>query len=164
MASYTPNLNLLKKSPVTDGNDTFNVDTMLNDNWDKIDKYAKDTNTLANSALSKANSIFYYGTYTGDGTKNRTINLGFTPNAVLVLQNGEGVRDVSSNTAHNGGLALTGSPVQYDWYVHEDNKGTSTVVAITTNGFIVNQESTAFATGTNTNSSGTKYNYIAFRK
>lgn len=37
MASYTPNLNLLKKSPVTDGNDTFNVDTMLNDNWDKID-------------------------------------------------------------------------------------------------------------------------------
>ncbi|MEK5165752.1 phage tail protein [Paenibacillus sp. FSL R5-0527] len=37
MASNTPNLNLLKKDPATDGNDTFNIQTMLNDNWDKID-------------------------------------------------------------------------------------------------------------------------------
>lgn len=37
MASNTPNLNLLKKDPVTDGNDTFNIRTMLNENWDKID-------------------------------------------------------------------------------------------------------------------------------
>lgn len=38
MASSTPNLNLLKKNPATDGNDTFNIDTMLNQNWDKIDE------------------------------------------------------------------------------------------------------------------------------
>ena len=37
MANNTPNLNLLKKDPVTDGNDTFNIQTMMNDNWDKID-------------------------------------------------------------------------------------------------------------------------------
>ena len=37
MASYTKNLNLLKKDPVADGADTFNITTMLNDNWDKID-------------------------------------------------------------------------------------------------------------------------------
>ncbi|ANF95982.1 hypothetical protein [Paenibacillus bovis] len=37
MASNTPNLNLLKKDPAVDGNDTFNIKTMLNDNWDKID-------------------------------------------------------------------------------------------------------------------------------
>ena len=37
MASNTPNLNLLKKDPIVDGNDTFNIQTMLNDNWDKID-------------------------------------------------------------------------------------------------------------------------------
>jgi len=37
MASTTPNLGLLKKDPATDGNDTFNIKTMLNDNWDKID-------------------------------------------------------------------------------------------------------------------------------
>lgn len=38
MASYTENLNLLKKDPVADGADTFNIETMLNENWDKIDK------------------------------------------------------------------------------------------------------------------------------
>ncbi|GIP17755.1 hypothetical protein J40TS1_33970 [Paenibacillus montaniterrae] len=37
MASHTPNLDLLKKDPVADANDTFNIETMLNDNWDKID-------------------------------------------------------------------------------------------------------------------------------
>ncbi|MEA4849009.1 MAG: hypothetical protein VB106_17380 [Clostridiaceae bacterium] len=37
MANYTTNLNLLKKDPETDGNDYFNIETMLNDNWDKID-------------------------------------------------------------------------------------------------------------------------------
>lgn len=37
MASNTPNLNLYKKDPVADGNDTFNIQTMLNENWDKID-------------------------------------------------------------------------------------------------------------------------------
>ena len=38
MASYTHNLDLLKKSPVTDGDDMFNVETMLNENWDRIDR------------------------------------------------------------------------------------------------------------------------------
>lgn len=37
MASNTPNLDLLKKDPVNDSNDTFNIQTMLNDNWDKVD-------------------------------------------------------------------------------------------------------------------------------
>ena len=40
MASKTENLELLKKNPTTDGADTFNVQTMLNDNWDKIDQFA----------------------------------------------------------------------------------------------------------------------------
>ncbi|MEI0738778.1 phage tail protein [Paenibacillus sp. JTLBN-2024] len=38
MASNTPNLGLLKKDPIADGNETFNIQTMLNDNWDKIDE------------------------------------------------------------------------------------------------------------------------------
>lgn len=40
MASYTNNLNLLKKDPVADGSDTFNIQTMMNDNWDKLDAQA----------------------------------------------------------------------------------------------------------------------------
>lgn len=41
MASNTPNLSLLKKDPLTDGNETFNIQTMMNDNWDKIDTAVK---------------------------------------------------------------------------------------------------------------------------
>lgn len=37
MASSTTNLNLYKKDPLTDGSDTFNITTMLNENWDRID-------------------------------------------------------------------------------------------------------------------------------
>ena len=37
MASSTTNLNLYKKDPTTDGSDTFNITTMLNENWDRID-------------------------------------------------------------------------------------------------------------------------------
>ncbi|GIO90727.1 hypothetical protein [Paenibacillus lactis] len=37
MPSQTPNLDLYKVNGETDGNDTFNVDVVLNDNWDKID-------------------------------------------------------------------------------------------------------------------------------
>lgn len=37
MSVLTKILGLLKKDPVTDGDDTFNIDLLLNDNWDKID-------------------------------------------------------------------------------------------------------------------------------
>lgn len=40
MASNTENLNLLIKDPSVDGADTFNVNTMLNENWKKIDQFA----------------------------------------------------------------------------------------------------------------------------
>lgn len=37
LATNTPNLDLYKVDPATDGDKTFNVTTMLNENWDKID-------------------------------------------------------------------------------------------------------------------------------
>lgn len=37
MPTNTDNLGLVKINPATDGNDTFNVETHLNGNWDKID-------------------------------------------------------------------------------------------------------------------------------
>lgn len=39
MSTYTPNLNLLEKNPQTEGSDVFNIQTMLNDNWDKLDSF-----------------------------------------------------------------------------------------------------------------------------
>ncbi|MCT4605851.1 MAG: hypothetical protein N4A64_07060 [Marinisporobacter sp.] len=38
MATETKNLKLCKKNPETDGNEYFDIKTMLNDNWDKIDQ------------------------------------------------------------------------------------------------------------------------------
>lgn len=37
MAGNTQNLGLYFKEPLKDGNDTFNIQTMLNDNWNKLD-------------------------------------------------------------------------------------------------------------------------------
>lgn len=37
MSSNTKHLGLLKKDPIIDKNETFNIQTMLNNNWDKID-------------------------------------------------------------------------------------------------------------------------------
>ncbi|MDG0057005.1 hypothetical protein MMB75_25600 [Paenibacillus sp. P2(2022)] len=43
MASNTPNLSLYMKDPTTDGNDFFDVETMMNDNWRAIDTFAGST-------------------------------------------------------------------------------------------------------------------------
>jgi hypothetical protein len=53
MASNTPNLGLLKKDPVADGNETFNIQTMLNDNWDKIDEAVGNINVPEASLTEK---------------------------------------------------------------------------------------------------------------
>ena len=41
MAGNTPNLDLYFKEPIKDGSDTFNIQTMLNDNWNKLDDALK---------------------------------------------------------------------------------------------------------------------------
>lgn len=76
MTSYTNILNLLKKNPVTDGNDTFNIETMLNDNWDKIDDWAE------NKAKIQT------GTYTGTGlygqANKNELTFDFVPQIVFI--------------------------------------------------------------------------------
>ena len=47
MASFTKFLGLLKKDPVADAADTFNVQTMLNENWDKIDAFCSGAAQIA---------------------------------------------------------------------------------------------------------------------
>lgn len=55
MPSNTPNLDLLKKDPITDGADTFNIETMLNGNWDKIDDAVGLVMTEATAAKQAGN-------------------------------------------------------------------------------------------------------------
>lgn len=57
MASNTPAIGLYKKDPVADANTNFNITTMLNENWDKIDE-----------ALGRP---FFAKSYTYDAGNNR---------------------------------------------------------------------------------------------
>lgn len=43
MGTHTKNLNLYKADPVADANKTFNITTMLNENWDKVDAKLEET-------------------------------------------------------------------------------------------------------------------------
>lgn len=57
MASFTNFLKLLKKNPATDGKDTFNIETMLNENWDKIDqKVEENSSAIGQIATQKGHT------------------------------------------------------------------------------------------------------------
>ena len=87
------------------------------------------------------------GSYVGNGTTQRTIELGFTPSAVLVMREDGVTKD---DTAIVGGLAVTNSPVT--------SSDDLCAVAIVENGFMVARNA-----GVNTNMSLTTYNYVAFK-
>lgn len=82
MPTNTTNLLLYKKVPATDGADNFNIETMLNENWDKLDadagtnkahrdNKANPHNTTASQvgAYSKTESDNKYETKTGASDK-----------------------------------------------------------------------------------------------
>lgn len=55
MPKTTPYLGLPMKDPTTDGNDYFNVETMINDPLEMIDQYAQNTDqelTTQNNTIS----------------------------------------------------------------------------------------------------------------
>jgi hypothetical protein len=56
MSTQTKKLKLLKKSVAEDGADTFNVDTMLNDNWDKVDSFAKEAGDMLDGCYAETQS------------------------------------------------------------------------------------------------------------
>ena len=102
----------------------------------------------------------YIGTYTGNDAAERTISLGFTPKAVLVMSTNGFTSYYHNYTNYSyGGLATPAMPVQF---IHEG--ATYPVVKIINNGFQVFESSSAdrdiyiWA-----NSDGTTYIYLAFR-
>lgn len=104
------------------------------------------------SALSTTKCEVYCGFYTGDGTENRVISLGRTPKAVLVMEN-SGMMYTANSHGTYGGLAVTGSPVIYQY-------DTQQAVSIVTNGFQVTHGGQYNCLMSNV--SDTVYNYIAF--
>ena len=108
--------------------------------WEKTDRIQmKDFNdvTATLDAALAAKSRVACGVYTGDGTASRTIDLDFTPKAVLVLS-AKYLLASTDNTTRYGGLALTGHPV----YACDDTR--LPVVSVTENGFIVTKESITY--------------------
>ncbi len=77
MGSYTPNKKLYKADPIEDAKDTFNITTMLNDNWDKLDVDTPSFDALAqtqNQTISKPEGDT--GTLTAtlaDGSSRQTV-------------------------------------------------------------------------------------------
>ena len=128
--------------------------------WEKTDRIQmKDFNdmTATLDAALAAKSRVACGVYTGDGTASRTIDLDFTPKAVLVLS-AKYLLASTDNTTRYGGLALTGHPV----YACDDTR--LPVVSVTENGFIVTKESITYFSknyAANSNTNGDNYLYLA---
>lgn len=68
MASNTTNLNLYKKDPIADKDQTFNITTMMNENWDKIDQNAGQT------ATQLAQDVLNLNTHTSNITDAHGVN------------------------------------------------------------------------------------------
>lgn len=91
------------------------------------------------------------GTYIGDGAPSQTIQLGFTPKAVLVCQNGILSRGYQNHYAE--GLALDGYPAA---------EGNSNVVSVVEGGFQVFDGTRANYNG-RTNVASQKYYYLTWK-
>ena len=91
MASYTPNLNLYKKDPIADGNNFFNIKTMMNDNWDKIDEKVKaaldDIGDLQSEQVRIATGS-YVGTGTYGASNPCSLTFDFVPKFVWIRMDG----------------------------------------------------------------------------
>ena len=135
----------------------FNADNL------KIENALSAIKTVADVAFTPENSPIVIGSYTGDGTASRKIEVGFTPKAVLVMPR-YGERYVRNSTGNYtwGGLAVAGSGVT----VNGDEGAATwvegrTALLIEEGGFRVGSSSLYFDRPA-TNSYGT-YQYIAFR-
>lgn len=158
-ATTTPNLQLEKPAET----DFYDIG-VFNSNADKIDAAYAD---LTAQSMQKSDIVF--GTYTGnapqdtvaDTVYSQTINLGFTPKAVIVYRNGYDMH--SSNRPYDyfdGGLALEGHPTDPN---QEDGRHS---VEIVTNGFKVLTYHPAVSSSDdrfNVNSHGDTYYFIAFK-
>lgn len=76
MAGNTKNLGLYFKEPLKDGNDTFNIQTMLNDNWNKLDDALKGLSSGTNLTKYIAKKLLNYVHESDKGAANGVATLG----------------------------------------------------------------------------------------
>lgn len=136
MASYTKNLNLLKKDPVADGADTFNITTMLNDNWDKIDaEKARVDTALSNKTDGTTHKLQTYTAYTDIGLSGTDITpaqiLDALPlNSMLVVNNTETTSlsdEYIPSVSYYGvliAMKISSNALQLKWFTPLNGNGT----------------------------------------
>ena len=158
-SNYTTNYNLCQWQPTdqvqrADFNaDNLKIDTALADlEASKADQADLDTLNSTVQQLQLDVTKIVFGSYSGNGAASRTITLGFTPKALLVIPR---TGQISINSIHPelyGGLSYTG---------HDASCSAGTLLSIVENGFTVyyNRTETYFI---HSNSSGMVYYYIAF--
>lgn len=106
------------------------------------------------SEISGKVSEFVMGSYTGDGTSNRTIELGFTPKALIVTdETGVPFKYLSGVAQWCGGIVSKDYPAKYSGNI---------ILLITDNGFIVNFY-TSGGIYIATNNENRVYHYIALK-
>lgn len=104
MASNTPNLDLLKKDPAIDGNDTFNIQTMLNDNWDKIDEAVGQVREEIQDIDVPAATIEKAGIVQLSSATNSSVeNLAATPKAVKAAYDLANTANTTANSSLTAG-------------------------------------------------------------
>ncbi|GIP20421.1 phage tail protein [Paenibacillus sp. J22TS3] len=106
MPSSTPNLGLHKKDPVTDGNETFNIKTMLNDNWDKIDAAVGGIKVdIPDASLTAKGKV-----QLNDSTNSTSVTDAATPNAVKKAKEEVTVQSKAYTDQQIGLVTETGIP------------------------------------------------------
>lgn len=101
---------------------------------------------------------FVMGTYTGDDTAGRKIELGFTPRALLVVNSRGSTFEYQSGVSrYTGAFVLKDFPALHEW-----SGARFTIVKIVENGFIVNRE-VEHGPYVLTNSANDTYKYIALK-
>ena len=134
--------------------DNAKVDAAIKNAEDKAHNAQATAENLVAVAFTPENLPFVVGTYTGNGAANRTISLGFTPRAVLVVNgNGETVYHGTGHSTYYGGLAVMGQAV---------SGSAATSVSIVDGGFQVAYASTSYVTCAS-NYKDYKFCYLALK-
>lgn len=121
------------------------------EDWEKTDKELDGRVTAVETAVEDKSEVVF-GAYEGDGAASRTINLGFTPKAVILCDDMGRQFQGSGTRGLFGGIAITGHPCA---------SGSSKAIEIVENGFNVaynSEENPA-----RTNQSFVVYHFIAFK-
>jgi len=122
--------------------------------WQKDDDFLREEFNENFAILDDKTVKVVTGSYVGDATKNRLIELGFQPRAVVIMtQKGATL----SGTSHYGGLAAPGAPAIA---LPEEERP---LIVVTGTGFTVHCIQSGSGNSAYTNLKGDTYNYLAFR-